>query len=506
MHIVLGPPGTGKTTTLLKLVEKHLKQGTPPDRIGYFAFTKRAAQEAIQRACSAFNIEKRDLPYFRTLHSLAFLQGGFKQSQIMKGKEYANISEWLKIGRFFNEGSTDQGPYKDFGYGDKFLEIINISRILRQPLQRVYKESIVPLKTNWNKVEYVNRGIRHWKDSFGLFDYTDMLETFLKRDLAPKLDVVFIDEAQDLSPIQWEMVKKLEEKSKICYVAGDDDQAIFRYAGADVEYFVNLKGETTFLTQSFRIPISHHFLSAEVIKRVVGRRKKSFSPKQDSGKVYWHKHSEQVDVSQGEWLLLSRTTRGAQQIEEEIRKRGHLYTYNGSKSIDTNVIEAVRLWESLREGSSLNPTQVRLVYKHMNINTEVAYGYKTMPKADEERYYSLQELQQDYGLLHSRKWDEGLGKISDKDKVYIKACLRKGEKLTEKPRIRISTIHSSKGSQSENVLLLTETMRRPYSMWRKNTSFEEDEARVFYVGLTRSQKNLHLIHPMFSQGYPLPVR
>ena len=126
MHIVLGPPGTGKTTTLLKLVEKHLKQGTPPDKIGYFAFTKRAAQEAIQRACSAFNIEKRDLPYFRTLHSLAFLQGGFKQSQIMKGKEYTNISEWLRIGRFFNEGSTDQGPYKDFGYGDKFLEIINL--------------------------------------------------------------------------------------------------------------------------------------------------------------------------------------------------------------------------------------------------------------------------------------------------------------------------------------------------------------------------------------------
>ena len=205
-------------------------------------------------------------------------------------------------------------------------------------------------------------------------------------------------------------------------------------------------------------------------------------------------------------MLLSRTTRGAQQIEEEVRKRGHLYTYNGSKSIDTNVIEAVRLWESLREGSSLNPSQVRLVYKHMNINTEVAYGYKTMPKADEDRYYSLQELQQDYGLLHSRKWDEGLGKISDKDKVYIKACLRKGEKLTETPRIRISTIHSSKGSQSENVMLLTETMKRPYSMWRKNNSFEEDEARVFYVGLTRSQENLHLIHPMFSQGYPLPVR
>ena len=112
MHIVLGPPGTGKTTTLLNLVEKHLNQGIPPDKIGYFAFTKRAAQEAIQRASEKFNLQKQDLPYFRTLHSLAFVQSGFKQNQIMKVTEYAKISEWLKIGRFFNENFTEQGPYR----------------------------------------------------------------------------------------------------------------------------------------------------------------------------------------------------------------------------------------------------------------------------------------------------------------------------------------------------------------------------------------------------------
>jgi len=506
MHIVLGPPGTGKTTTLLRLVEQHLQQGTPPDRIGYFAFTKRAASEAIDRACAKFKLSKSDLPYFRTLHSLAFNRAGFKHSQIMNSQKYLEIAEWLKIGRFFNDGLTDQGPYKDFGYGDKFLEIINIARILRQPLRKIYNESIVPLKTDWDRVDYVGRGLRHWKDSFGLFDYTDMLETFLKKDLAPKLDVIFIDEAQDLSPIQWEMVKKLEEKSKICYVAGDDDQAIFRYAGADVDYFVNLKGDKTMLlNKSYRIPYSHHYLSEEVIKRVIGRRKKSFAPKKSSGKVHWHRHSEQVDLSQGEWLLLSRTTKGAQQIEEEVRRRGHLYLFNGSRSIDSKALEAVRLWESLRKGDALNLEQVKLVYKHMSLNIEIAYGYKTMPNGEEGRYYHLNELKQDHGLLHSRKWDESLEKINEKDKVYIKACLRKGETLTETPRIRISTIHSAKGAQAQNVMLLTETMRRPYSMWRKNVFFEEDEARVFYVGLTRSQENLHLIHPMFSRGYPLPV-
>ena len=140
----------------------------------------------------------------------------------------------------------------------------------------------------------------------------------------------------------------------------------------------------------------------------------------------------------------------------------------------------------------------------MLLNSQVAYGCKTMPDGDDSSFYSLEDLQSDHGLMHSQPWDIGLGKINERDRTYIKACLRKGESLTDTPRLRISTIHSSKGAQATNVMLLTDTMRRPYSMWRKINNHVEDEARVFYVGLTRATDNLHLIHPMFSQGYALP--
>jgi len=49
MRKILGPPGTGKTTRLLHYAQTFLKLGTPIDKIGYFAFTKKAAGEAKER-------------------------------------------------------------------------------------------------------------------------------------------------------------------------------------------------------------------------------------------------------------------------------------------------------------------------------------------------------------------------------------------------------------------------------------------------------------------------
>ena len=70
---ILGPPGTGKTTKLLKYVKTFLKLGTPIDKIGYFAFTTKAADEAVDRMLDAYpKLQKKDLKHFRTLHSLAF--------------------------------------------------------------------------------------------------------------------------------------------------------------------------------------------------------------------------------------------------------------------------------------------------------------------------------------------------------------------------------------------------------------------------------------------------
>ena len=81
MRKILGPPGTGKTTRLLHYARTFLKLGTPLDKIGYFAFTKKAAGEAKERMLDQNpHISAKELKHFRTLHSLAFWKLGRQRS------------------------------------------------------------------------------------------------------------------------------------------------------------------------------------------------------------------------------------------------------------------------------------------------------------------------------------------------------------------------------------------------------------------------------------------
>lgn len=502
MHIILGPPGTGKTTRLLNMVEQAMDDGVPPDRIGYFSFTRRAAEEAITRAVKKFQVSYKDLPYFRTLHSLAMHRAGIDRKSVMGLADYQKCADWLNIGSFAETRPVEEGPYQEYGLGDRYLEVINMARICMLPLRTVYNRSKVALTTDFSKVEYVNRGLRAYKKAHDLYDFTDMLEIFIAQQLSPMFSIVFVDEVQDLSPIQWTMLHQIAARSKEVVLAGDDDQAIYRWAGADVEYFIRLNVTSEVLGQSYRIPASHHAMSQRLIQTVHHRRQKDFLPRPEEGNVIWHRHSEEVNLEQDDWLLLARTRKLAKKLEEEVRQRGLLYAFSLSKDMNHQCVAAIQFWEALRRGESLPAKDVRFVYKHMLLHKQVLRGHKTLPDIHEDTLLDIESLKMNHGLLTDEPWTEALGAIPENEVIYYKACMRRGEDLTKEPRIRISTIHSAKGAEATNVLLVTDCPQR-ITNGSAETAELDDEKRVFYVGLTRAKKELHLIHPMVSKGFPL---
>jgi DNA helicase-2/ATP-dependent DNA helicase PcrA len=279
--IILGPPGTGKTTTLLNLVDEFIKDGVRPKQIGYFSFTKKAANEAATRAADKFNLDKEtDLENFRTLHSFAFHKLGMVKEKMMQPEDYREFGEKCGIPIKTAKFSTDDGT---FNSDNEYLTIINTARVKRMDLLEYYDSRQNILDIERSTLYLLAEELKKFKKEKGLKDFTDLLEDFIEKDIQPKFEVLFIDEAQDLSKIQWEMVRVLWSNAKKTYIAGDDDQAIFKWAGADVDHFIALREEVDdikTLDQSYRIPGGPiHELSQKIIRKVQNRFDKEYKPR-----------------------------------------------------------------------------------------------------------------------------------------------------------------------------------------------------------------------------------
>lgn len=114
-----------------------------------------------------------------------------------------------------------------------------------------------------------------------------------------------MDEAQDLTPLQLDMVKHMAASSDEVIYAGDDDQAIHRWTGVDVKKFITLTDNIEVLSQSYRLPRKIHGLSQKIAKRIHNRISKDFHPREEEGKIDYHLTLDTIPLHQGHgpsWL------------------------------------------------------------------------------------------------------------------------------------------------------------------------------------------------------------
>ena len=469
-------------------LEKFLEK-VDPSKIGYFTFSKNAAQEGKSRAMEKFNLTDKDLPYFRTLHSFCFNLLGLKKENVMQEKDYRDLGKDIQI-EF--EGIRYDNDHEGVLHSkDPYISLISLARNKRISPLELYNRNGNNYNITYDKLEIINKELYRYKKQKGLIDFIDMLEKFLDKGESPKFEVIFVDEAQDLSLIQWDIVKKLEKSSKQSIIAGDDDQAIYKWNGAYPENFINLEGEKIILQQSYRVPKKIFNVANSIITKVKNRVQKNWIPKEDLGDVEYHWELDKVDLSKGEWLILARTNYMLEEVLNRLKQEGMFYTFKNRSSVSDRLIRAVQGWDRLKEGA-IDLQTVKDIYYYISGSGRIQHGYKEkLKQMDPAAMYDYESLTVHHGLNVdiNLAWDLALDDVPESMRMYVNTALRRNEFNSAK-NIRVSTIHASKGSEADNVMLLTDLPRKAdLSVSTKR----DDERRVFYVGATRAKKSLHII-------------
>jgi len=445
-------------------MEEELEIGIKPDRLAYCSFTKKAVDEARERVMKKFGYTSKELPYFKNLHALAFYLQNIKRSNVLDFTDYSIIGDHLGI-EFTPKFDLESGIYSLGKRGDKYTYLYGLSRAKCMNPKELWDEMSHD-NLNWYEYERYEEVLIQYKQDRNLVDFGDMLEQC--NQIVP-VDVVIIDEAQDLSTLQWKFIERVFCNVKRKYIAGDDDQAIYSWSGADVDYFQNIPGETEVLHQSWRIPSSIHEVANDIAAKIEKRSEKTYLPREAVGSVEYWRDLDGIDMSEGSWLLLTRNGYLLPKLVAFAQDSGVNYTVKGEPGINAKHLKAIKLWEHRRKGNDLTLREIQFL--------------------------------DDFATTKDHKiiWHDALGNITSEKREYYIALLRRGESL-DNPRVHINTIHGTKGGEADNVILMLDCS---YTTWEAANMLPDGEHRVWYVAVTRARENLHIIMQSGRYGYTL---
>jgi DNA helicase-2/ATP-dependent DNA helicase PcrA len=488
--VIPGPPGTGKTYRLTEYLQKELQEHkTDPQKIIYISFSNAAAEEAQRRI-------NDKLYHIGTMHSLGSRELGINtNTHLLKGNKWKGFKTWSQVCRHLSfESRTNEFGFVE--YTNPHMKIIEYARSRKLTIEEAAIQLELYKTIELGLTEQIKLDLESYKDHTGMVEYSDMISKFIDKGISPPIDVVFLDEAQDLSPLQWDMFFQLERSSLRSYIAGDDDQTIYTFQGADPSIFINLKGTMDPQIQSRRVPKKIHELATSIFPYMSQRLDKKWEPRNAEGNIYENSNLEDIDLSKGKWMILARTNKMLTPIME------HLYYLNlrfDSKSqslLPEQMLNAYRVWDRLNKGAKVNKDDVKDLWEYLSTEKHVARGFKNEKKLETIVSVDMQELREQYGLRATGSWEHL--NFPEQSKIYIKSLLESGDDLMKPARIKVSTIHSVKGEEADNVALYTDIERIIYEAALKDP---DPEHRTFFVGVTRAKENLFLMQSTSDYQY-----
>ncbi len=297
---VPGPPGTGKTTKLMHILERLISEcGVHPSRIMFISYTKAAIREARSRvmALPTIQVTEDDLTWFRTVHSSCYRLlglGGDKESKkkmvhMSPGdkvwSEFCNTNN-MKLGTVEREVEGEDIPDDDIDtpsieeigsketeMAEQFITRARNTRPLNTDFLTPARAFVANSPTRIFPPEKLAAIAKDWIDLLARtdkYDFTRLIEKCVRDSIYPEgIDVIILDEAQDISPLQQKVILMWARNTSLGFYGFDKDQTIYSYQGADPALLDELTPvvETIPLIWSRRCPQSIADLAQKIISR-----------------------------------------------------------------------------------------------------------------------------------------------------------------------------------------------------------------------------------------------
>lgn len=500
---IYGPPGTGKTTRLLGLLQETVEQGYSPLDIAFLSHTNAAKDEAIARVMKAGGL-KKDCEWFRTSHSAANRLTGLDRSAIWGSPE-----DWLALRR--EEGWTTR---------HSLLPEDNIDSAacaLADGYEQAWtdiKSKVCPLEEGVTWLNQHGRNIKvselrafgldyeRCKDRRAKFDFPDMLKRFLEDDYEVPFKVLFLDEAQDFSRMQWMVVQKIAKSLDLMFIAGDDDQAIFTFNGADDDGFHRYPAdEEIVLEKSWRCPEAIGRYADSIVARISDRKQKAVQWQPKTGGMYWPGGT----IDGQNWNKYARGDETVMIVcrhRHRVNSRRVWLTKIGIPSTrDTRPdawqgkdFDRIYTYLCLRYRQPCDGGRVARLLGFMGRGPESKRIYKQKGNISRDDLSGIDWETEIFGYLSS------FVKPSKSDKKrdivsrwanYRQFKITCGSGIFKTgPLVDVTTVHSAKGREADIVIIDNQCAVK---VQQEQNRHPDEELRIAYVAVTRAKKEVHVI-------------
>ncbi|MDF1561948.1 MAG: ATP-dependent helicase [Deltaproteobacteria bacterium] len=510
--VFLGPPGTGKTTRLVAVVADLQRRGVPLARTAFLTFTVAAAKEAVDRLnlCAA---EEEPPPWFCTIHAAA--------KRILKVLHPAimDAEQWLEFGHLhgyeftpgiWSKRGVVEGGSRRMTRHDELRYVYGWGRARGLNLRRCL--AICPTVVDRFDAAVFAQRVERFKADRDLVDFHDLLFDVLASGTQLPVTALIIDEAQDLSPLQAQVVEQWAACCEEVYVAGDDDQAIFGFQGGDASWLRRCAegGHVEVLGQSHRVPHAAHQIAGQIIRSNRTRIPKRYEPTDSPGTVEVMTLDEALGSLDGQqptlvlarnWLFL----RGAakQLIEGDVPFIGEGTDIWPNPLAKTGLLQALRAATAIVSGTAVAAADLAALSRWLKVPGGSGPGKRTLGVVSPERAGELLGPGRVCQLREHGPAVVAQG-LPDREYAYIGRMVAKYGEVPE-PCIRLTTIHQAKGREAPTVVVLSDMTRASHDeLLDTRHGGNEAENRVAYVAVTRTSDRLVIVRPTTRRYYPYP--